>query len=82
MTLLLLFLTGVIQVFLVAANTRQVAAGRLVGSYFVGFGISLVWAYNVHHVAISGPLAGFVYAQGAGIGTVLGIVCTRWWYGE
>jgi hypothetical protein len=70
MTLLLLFLTGVIQVFLVAANTRQVAAGRL------------VWAYNVHHVAISGPLAGFVYAQGAGIGTVLGIVCTRWWYGE
>lgn len=82
MTYVTLFLTGLLQVFLVAANTRQVSRGYLMGSYIVGFGISLVWAYNVHHVAISGPLAGFIYAQGAACGTVLGIVATRWWYGD
>lgn len=82
MTLVALFLTGLLQVFLVSVNTRQISKGRLAGSYIVGFGISAVWAYNVHHVAISGPLAGFVYAQGAAIGTVLGILGTRWWYRE
>jgi hypothetical protein len=77
-----LFLTGLLQVFLVATNTRQISQGRLIGSYLVGFGISAVWAYNVHHVAISGLWGGFWYAQGAACGTLLGIVVTRWWYGE
>jgi hypothetical protein len=75
-----IFLMGILQVFLVAANVRQVAEGRLVGACIGGIGISAVWAYNVHHIAISGVLDGCLYALGAGIGTVLGIVVTRWWY--
>jgi hypothetical protein len=81
-SLFLIFCTGFLQVFLVATNTRQVAQGRILGSYLVGFGISAVWAYNVHHVAISGLAGGFVYAQGAAVGTVLGILATQWWYGK
>jgi hypothetical protein len=81
-SLLLIFLTGFLQVFLVAANTRQVAQGHALGGYLFGFGISAVWAFNVHHVAISGLLGGFVYAQGAACGTVLGIRVTQWWYGK
>jgi hypothetical protein len=75
-----LFLMGVLQVALVAANTRQVAQARLVGSFFVGIGISAVWAYNVHHIAIGGVVDGACYALGAGVGTVLGIIITRWFY--
>lgn len=76
-----IFLMGILQVFLVAANVRQVAEGRLLGAFLVGCGISGVWAYNVHHIAISGVQDGLLYALGAGLGTVLGIVTTRWWYG-
>lgn len=78
--MILIFLTGFLQVFLVSANTRQIAQGHLIGSFLVGMGISLVWAYNVHHIAVSDVVGAFVYATGAGLGTVAGIVATRWWY--
>lgn len=80
MSTLVVFLTGFLQVFLVATNTRQVSQGHLMGSAIVGFGISAVWAYNVHHIAISGMVDGLIYALGASCGTVSGIVATRWWY--
>jgi multidrug transporter EmrE-like cation transporter len=65
------FLTGLIQVFLVAYQTRQISHGaKLLSIFLVAIGISLVWVFNVRS-AVGSIQAGISYALAAGIGTVL-----------
>lgn len=73
MTYLFLFLRGWLMVTLVATNTVQIARRQILRAAGVGFCISLVWWFNAHSAAVSGDLAGFVYAAGAALGTVTGI---------
>lgn len=68
-----LFGTGWIQVFLVAANTWQIAHERYIGAMLVGFGISLVWSLNVKSIAFGGWRDRIAYASGAAVGTVSGL---------
>lgn len=76
MPLLTAFLTGLIQVSLVAFQSRQIAHHQLTGGsrllpiFLVGCGISSVWIFNVR-AAVSGLAAGAAYVLGAGIGTVI-----------
>lgn len=69
-----LFLTGFIQVILVAVNTYQIAHKKFVGVLIVGFLISLVWSWNVKKIAFGSTADRLIYAIGAGIGSLIGLV--------
>lgn len=77
MSYLFAFLLGVLQVSLVAANSRQINALRWKGAFLGGVGISAVWTMNVKSVALGGYGVAFCYSFGAGCGTVLGMWLTR-----
>lgn len=68
-----LFARGFVQVALVAANTRQIAAYHMGGAFVVGGLISLVWWSNSSKNRPDVPGAGAVYALGAATGTVFGM---------
>lgn len=69
-----LFLTGFLQVSLVCLNTYQIAHEKWVGVFLVGVGISLLWTINVKRIAFGGWLDRFIYAFGAGVGSVAGLL--------
>lgn len=73
-----LFLRGVLQVSLTAANVSFIARHNIAGAFLVGTGISVVWWFNAHDRS---PLraASLIYGLGAGCGTVLGMELVRWW---
>lgn len=75
------FLLGLLMVTLVSANTRQVAHLHFAGAFFVGVAISLTWVFGIKAVAHSSRIVGVCYALGAGCGTLLGMVITRYFYG-
>ena len=81
MSYLALFGMAFLQVTLVATNTRQVSQARYPGAFLVGFGISAVWAFNVHFIAVADIWHGLAYAAGAACGTVMGIYITKRVYG-
>lgn len=65
------FLTAVVQVFLVALQTRQIARRAPVAQIVVvAIGISAVWIFNVR-AAVSSLPAGVAYVLGAGVGTYI-----------
>lgn len=73
-----IFGRGFLIVMLVAANTVQIARGDLEGGFVFGFLISFVWWHNSRTASRSDlPGAGFVYALGAGCGTVAGTLLGR-----
>jgi hypothetical protein len=61
------------MVTLVSANTIQIARKQTARAVAVGFCISLVWWFNARSAAVSGSLAGLLYAAGAALGTYTGI---------
>lgn len=64
---------------LVALNVAQIAAGNVGGAFVVGFTISLLWFFNAQSAGRSDvPGAAWVYAAGAGCGTVAGMLVARW----
>ena len=69
---LTLFLTGFIQVTLVAANTWFISHKHIIAMTITGFLISIVWTFNVKKVAFGGMDDRFIYATGAMMGTLLG----------
>lgn len=69
---LLLFLTGFVQVTLVAANTLFIAQGKVIPMLVVGFGISIVWTLNVKKIAFGDWWDRIIYATGAMTGTLTG----------
>lgn len=77
MTRLTLFLTGFIQVALVAANTYLIAHGRVISVLIVGTAISLVWTVNVRRVAFGGWWDRVAYSIGAGVGSVVGMCAAK-----
>lgn len=70
--LILLFITGFTQVFLVAFQTYMISNEKYIFIFFIGFTISLVWAYNIRKVNLGGFIQIFFYSLGAAIGSVLG----------
>lgn len=76
-----LFGTGFLQVVLVAINTYQISHELYVGAFIVGFGISFVWSFNVKRIAFGTFNDRVVYALGAGLGSLLGLVFSKMIYG-
>ncbi len=62
------------QVVLVSVNTYQIAHKHYVGVFLVGIAISLVWAWNVKRIAFGTWTDRVVYAFGAGIGSLSGLL--------
>lgn len=72
------FLGAYLQVVLVAANTVQIANARYAMAFVTGSLLSLVWTLNTHRAARIETWPGrFVYALGAGLGTVSGLWAGR-----
>lgn len=72
---------AVAQVALISLNTYQVAHGHLPGAFVVGCAISWLWWANAGSAGKSqSRVDGFVYGLGAGIGSVLGLLISRWLY--
>jgi hypothetical protein len=69
-----LFLTGFLQVFLVAINTFFIANKMPIGCAFMGFMISFVWSWNVKKVVFGTMKEHLIYSFGASIGSVSGLL--------
>lgn len=67
-----LFFTALLQVFLVSMNVVFIHHDKIIALVITGFLISLVWTLNVKKVAFGGWKDRFIYATGAGVGTLLG----------
>jgi hypothetical protein len=74
---ILLFITGFIQVSLIAAQTYQIAHGNMFSIFGIGFFISLVWSFNIKKVAFGNWWDRIVYATGAAVGSVSGVYLAR-----
>lgn len=79
--------TGFLQVILVSINTFQISqfaikqsTSALIGIVVVGFAISIVWSFNVKKIAFGSMLDRVVYASGAALGSILGVVLAMWVY--
>lgn len=72
---------GLLQVTLVAMNTKQIAQSHFFGAFVIGFSISLVWTFNVRS-ATKGGMAACLYSLGAACGTVLGMWLAILIYGQ
>lgn len=72
-----LFVTAFIQVFLVSANTYFIANSFYVGIAIAGFGISWFWSSNVKSVAFGSKLHRMVYAAGAMLGGLTGVLISK-----
>ena len=69
------FLMGYFLVLLVSSNTYQIAHQHYLGATLVGGLISLTWWFNARNAGRSELLgAGFVYAFGAAMGTLTGLL--------
>lgn len=73
-----LFGRAFLQVFLVAVNVSQIAAGHYVGAFLVGGAISWMWFGNARTAGQSEDAWGrAVYTAGAALGTVGGMALSR-----
>jgi hypothetical protein len=72
-----LFFTGFLQVLLIAINTYQIANSKYIGAVIVGFGISWLWTSNVKKVAFGNNKDRLIYACGASLGTVTGLLTSK-----
>lgn len=71
--LLILFITGFVQVFFVAINTYFLSKEMYLGVLAAAFMISIVWSWNVKKVAFGSRLDRVVYSAGAAFGSVSGL---------
>jgi len=70
-----------VQVSLISLNTYQIAHDHLPGAFVVGCLISWLWWANAGHAGRStSRLDGVVYGLGAGVGSVTGLLLSRWLY--
>ena len=72
-----LFTTAFIQVFLVSANTYFIANLYWPGIAVAGFGISYLWTANVRKVVAGNMIARLVYATGAMMGGLTGVIVSQ-----
>jgi hypothetical protein len=71
-----LFLTAMLQVALVSMNVVFISRGAIVPMLITGFGISLIWTFNVKRVAFGMWRERIIYASGAMCGTYFGYLIT------
>jgi hypothetical protein len=69
-----LFTTGFMQVFFVAVNTFFISKEYYVGVFICGFIISMIWSWNVKKIAFGTNKERFIYALGAGLGSLFGLI--------
>lgn len=69
-----LFTTGFFQVLFVAINTYFISKEFYVGVLLCGFIISLIWSWNVKRVAFGTKQDRLIYATGAGVGSLMGLL--------
>lgn len=69
-----LFMTGFLQVFLVAINSYLISKEQYVPVFFVGGLISFVWTWNVQRIAFGTMKDRITYAFGAGCGSLIGLI--------
>jgi len=74
---LIIFSTGFAQVFLVAANTYFISRTTWTGIAICGFGISYLWTINVRKVSIGAKSEQIVYATGAMLGGLSGVLVAK-----
>lgn len=55
-------------------NTYQIAHKHYLGVFLVGTSISIVWAWNVKRIAFGTWPDRLIYALGAGIGSLSGLL--------
>lgn len=72
-----LFTTAFVQVFLVSANTYFIANLFWPGIAIAGFGISYLWTANVRRIAVGTQSARLVYATGAMLGGLTGVLMSQ-----
>jgi hypothetical protein len=72
-----LFTTAFLQVFLVAANTYFIANLFYPGIAIAGFGISFLWSSNVKRISIGGMKDRLIYATGAMMGGLSGVLVSN-----
>jgi len=72
-----LAITGFLQVYFVAINTVFLSRSNYIGVLIAAFLISFVWSWNVHKISVSTIYQKLVYAFGASIGSVAGLLTTK-----
>lgn len=72
--LIMLFLTGFVQVCLVAMNTVFIAKGKIVPMFLVSFLIGLVWIFNIRKTVAGKVWDKVAYCLGSASGTVAGFI--------
>lgn len=72
-----LFITAFVQVFLVSANTYFIANLFWPGIAVAGFGISYLWTANVRKIAVGTMAARLIYATGAMMGGLCGVLLSQ-----
>jgi hypothetical protein len=72
-----LFLTGMIQVFFVAVNTYFLAQTLYIGVLVSSFMISMIWSFNVKRVAFGSLSDRILYALGASVGSITGLLAAQ-----
>jgi len=73
----LLFFTGVIQVYFVAINTYFLSREFYLGVTFAAFMISLLWSYNIKKIAFGSMSDRLLYSLGATIGSLAGLATSK-----
>jgi hypothetical protein len=74
---LIIFGTGFAQVFLVSANTYFISRTTWLGIAVCGFGISYLWTINVRRVTIGTKTEQVIYATGAMLGGLAGVMMAK-----
>lgn len=69
---LILALSAFLQVGLVACNVVFITRGFIIPMFIVGFGISILWSFNIKKIAFGSIWDRLSYAFGAGLGSVVG----------
>lgn len=67
-----LFLTAFLQVTFVAMSQVFISKDKIIPMLIVGFGISLIWTFNVKRAAFGDLRDKIIYATGAMVGTGFG----------
>ena len=72
-----LFASGFLQVFFVVINTYMVSNMIYAGVLMASFTISFIWSFNVKKIAFGKNADRIVYALGAAVGSVSGLLCSE-----
>lgn len=73
-----LTITGFVQVFFVAINTYFISKGFILGVFFCGTIISIIWSWNVKKIAFGSFKDRLFYSIGAGLGSMFGLIVSMY----